>query len=95
VFSLRSRWTSKLDTLYRGCLDYFGSVYRGDELTDYQVVEKLQRLATQRWDTMAAGGFLNAAIFGLWADRAASDGAEADRLRRLFRRLMQTFDAVA
>lgn len=96
VFSLRSRWTSKLDTLYRGCLDHFGSMYRGDGLTDHQVVEKLQRLAmSHSWDSMAAGGFLPAAIFGLWADRTASDGAEADRLRRLFRRLMQPLDAVA
>jgi len=95
VFSLRTRWTSKLDTLHRGCLDHFGAVFRGDALTDQKMVEKLQRLATSHsWASMAAGGFLPAAIFALWADRAAADGAEADRLRRLLRRLTRPLDAV-
>ncbi len=96
VFSLRARWTSRLDTVHRACLDHFGAAYRGDGLTDHQVVERLQRLAvTPAWDKIAAGGFLAGAVFGLWAHRAAAEGAEADRLRRLLRRLTQPLAAVA
>lgn len=90
VFSLRTRWMARLDTVHRGCLDLFGSAYRGNALSDDQIVERLDGLAkTPALDSMAAGGFLAAAVFGLWASRAAADGAEAEHLRRLLSRATQ------
>lgn len=65
VFSLRVRWTSKLDTVHRGCLSLFGSAYRGETLTDHQIVQRLDNLAKGRAiDNLAAGGFLATAVFG-------------------------------
>lgn len=96
VFSLRTRWTSRLDSVHRGCLDLFGGAYRGQVLSDEQIVERLASLATiERPDNLAAGSFLVTAVFGLWADRATADGAEADRLRRLLRQMVQPRGAIA
>lgn len=95
VFSLRTRWTARLDTVYRGCLDLFGAAYRGNALSDHQIVERLDGLATTpALDNLAAGGFLATAVFGLWASRAATDGAEAERLRRLLGRMTQPLNTV-
>lgn len=90
VFSLRERWTSRLDTVHRGCLDLFGAAYRGTAFTDDQIVGRLKSLSQeQAFDNLAAGGFLATAVFALWADKAAADGTDADRLRRLLRRMTQ------
>lgn len=95
VFSLRTRWISRLDQVHQGCLKLFGGAYRGTVLTDAQIVERLAGLADgDSLDNLAAGGFLASAVFGLWADRAAALGAEADRLRRLLRRMTQPLGAV-
>lgn len=94
VFSLRERWTSRLDAVHRGCLDLFRGAYRGLALTEPQIVERLAGLASApALDNLAAGGFLAAAVFGLWADRATGDGAEANRLRRLLGRMTQPLEA--
>lgn len=96
VFSVRTRWTSKLDTVHRGCLSLFGAAYSGENLTDHQIVERLERLAgAPALDNLAAGGFLTTAVFALWANRAAADAPDAMRLRRLLGRLTQPLDAVA
>jgi len=96
VFSLRTRWASKLDRVHRGCLSLFGSAYRGQQLDEPQIVERLENLAkTPALDNLAAGGFLATAVFELWASRAVADTADGVRLRRLLGRLTQALDAVA
>jgi hypothetical protein len=90
VFSLRERWTARLDIVHRGCLNLFGAAYRGIALTDDQIVERLNNLSQEdAFGNLAAGGFLATALFALWADKAAVDGGDADRLRRLLRRMTQ------
>jgi hypothetical protein len=96
VFSLRTRWTSRLDTVYRGCLDLFGAAYRGHALADHQIIERLDGLAKMpSLNNLAAGGFLATAVFGLWAVRATAGGAEAERLRRLLQRMTQPLAVTA
>jgi hypothetical protein len=86
VFALRERWIAKLDQIHDGCLRFFGQAYRGLTLTDDDLVERLSSLAhAEAYDSIVAGGFLPAAIFSLWANRAVSADAEANRLRRLLR----------
>lgn len=90
IFELSARWIDRLDRVHEGCLGKFGRLHRGRALTDADVVDGLDRLASMhREHETAAGEFLPAAVYELWSVRCAGAGEEAGRLLRLLRRLAE------
>jgi len=86
VFELKSRWHDQLDRVYSYCLERFIEIYKGTQLTDADMADKLLRLKkAEGQPSKAAGAFLRAAVYDLLADRVQHDSAEGKRMREMLK----------